>query len=67
MNDSKIPSVAQHSTDDPPTKREAEAKKKVSALDQSEAKRKTAERSQHLHPDVTRFGDWEKNGRCIDF
>jgi hypothetical protein len=19
------------------------------------------------HPDPTRFGDWEKNGRCIDF
>jgi len=20
-----------------------------------------------LRPDPTRFGDWEKNGRCIDF
>jgi hypothetical protein len=19
------------------------------------------------HPDPTRYGDWEKNGRCIDF
>ncbi|MEC8960986.1 MAG: DUF1674 domain-containing protein [Pseudomonadota bacterium] len=19
------------------------------------------------HPDPTRFGDWEQNGRCIDF
>jgi len=67
MTDSKRLGVAQHLTDDPPTKREAEAKNKVGALDQLEAKRKTAERSQHLHPDVTRFGDWEKNGRCIDF
>ena len=67
MTDSKMPSMAQHSTDDPPTKREAEAKKKAGTLDQSEAKHKSAERNEQLHPDVTRFGDWEKNGRCIDF
>lgn len=23
--------------------------------------------SQHKPPDPTRYGDWEKNGRCIDF
>ena len=63
MTDSKMPSMAQHSADDPPTEREVGAKKKAGALDQSEA----AERSGQPHPDVTRFGDWEKNGRCIDF
>ena len=67
MTDSKMPSIAQHLADDPPTKWEVEAKKKAGALDKSEAKRKSAERSEQLHPDVTRFGDWEKNGRCIDF
>ncbi|MCH9697770.1 MAG: DUF1674 domain-containing protein [Gammaproteobacteria bacterium] len=23
--------------------------------------------AKHLSPDPTRFGDWEKDGRCIDF
>ena len=27
--------------------------------------RENKERSRHLDP--TRYGDWEKNGRCIDF
>ena len=67
MTDSKKPSVAQHTADDSPTKREVEAKTKTGALDQSEAKRISAERSGQPHPDATRFGDWEKNGRCIDF
>ena len=67
MTDSKIPSVAQYSADDSPTEREVEAKKKADALDQSEAKLKSAERSGQPHPNATRFGDWEKNGRCIDF
>ena len=67
MTDSKMPSMAQHSADDPPTEREVEAKKKAGALDQSEAKRKSAEPSGQPHPDVTRFGVWEKKGRCIDF
>ena len=67
MTEDKEPSLAQHSTDDFPAEREAEGKKKTGALDQSEAKRKSAERGVQSHPDVTRFGDWEKNGRCIDF
>ena len=67
MTDSKMPSMAQHSADDPPTEREVGAKKKADALDQLEAKRKSAERSGQPHPNATRFGDWEKNGRCIDF
>ena len=67
MTDSKMPRMAQHSTNNPPTKREVEAKMKAGALGQSEAKRKSAERSGQSHPDATRFGDWEKKGRCIDF
>lgn len=67
MTDSKMPSMAQHSADNPSTKREVEANKKAGALDLSESKRKPAERSGQPHPDATRFGDWEKNGRCIDF
>ena len=67
MTDSKKPSMAQHSVDDSPIEKEVEAKMKAGALDQSEAKRESAERSGQPHPDVTRFGDWEKNGRCIDF
>ena len=67
MTDSKKPSMAQHTADDTPIEKEVEAKMKAGALDQSEAKRKSVERGQQLHPDVTRFGDWEKNGRCIDF
>ena len=67
MTDKKMPSMAQHSTDNFPTRKEVEAKKKAGALDPSEAKRESAERSGQSHPDATRFGDWEKNGRCIDF
>ena len=67
MTDSKKPSMAQHSADDSPIEKEVEAKMKAGALDQSEAKRKSAERSGQSHPDATRFGDWEKKGRCIDF
>lgn len=26
-----------------------------------------ADGAQAARPDPTRFGDWEKNGRCIDF
>ena len=67
MTDSKKPSMAQHTADDTPIEKEVEAKMKAGALDQSEAKRKSAERIGQLQPDATRFGDWEKNGRCIDF
>jgi hypothetical protein len=27
----------------------------------------TAEERPPRHPDPTRYGDWEKGGRCIDF
>ena len=60
-------SVAQHSADDSPAEKGVEAKKKTGALGKSETKRKSAERSEQPYPDITRFGDWEKNGRCIDF
>jgi len=67
MTDSKLPSVAQNPADDSPREREVETKKKAGDLDQSEAKHNSAERGGQPHPDATRFGDWEKNGRCIDF
>ena len=67
MTDSKKPSLAQDTTNHLTAGREVGAKKKTSALDQSEAKRKSAKRGEQSLPDVTRFGDWEKNGRCIDF
>lgn len=41
--------------------------------DAPEAPGKTAERTQPREvggpkgPEPTRYGDWEKNGRCIDF
>ena len=59
--------MAQHSTDGPSTDGEVEAKKKTGALGKSETMRKSAERIGPLQLDATRFGDWEKNGRCIDF
>ena len=67
MTDSKKPSLAQDSTNHLTAEREVGAKKKTSALNQSKAKRKSAKRGKQSLPDVTRFGDWEKNGRCIDF
>lgn len=67
MTDSKMTSVAQHSADDSPAEKGVEAKKKTGALGKSETKRKSAERIGPLQLDATRFGDWEKNGRCIDF
>lgn len=33
----------------------------------AEASSPTAEKSRRKKPDPTRYGDWEKNGRCIDF
>ena len=67
MIDSKKPSLAQDSINHLTAERKVGAKKKIGALDQSETKRKSADRSGQAHPDVTRFGDWEKGGRCIDF
>ena len=61
MTDSKTSDTAQYSTD------HNLVEKEVNVLGRSEPERSSAERSRKLHPDVTRYGDWEKNGRCIDF
>lgn len=41
------------------------------APDESERVRETQEAPREVNgrqgPEPTRFGDWEKNGRCIDF
>lgn len=38
-------------------------------VEQGEASRAPEERNEQERPrpDPTRYGDWEKNGRCIDF
>lgn len=35
--------------------------------EQSEIPPADADSKKNSRPDPTRFGDWEKNGRCIDF
>ncbi|MGD9582857.1 MAG: DUF1674 domain-containing protein [Lysobacterales bacterium] len=37
------------------------------SVDQSPTETPAAAEVSPLRPDPTRFGDWEKNGRCIDF
>ena len=37
------------------------------AADTPEKAEKTAEIGGRKGPDPTRYGDWEKDGRCIDF
>jgi hypothetical protein len=32
-----------------------------------QVKGQTQQTKDRLHPEPTRYGDWEKNGRCIDF
>ena len=45
-------SVKDTEKDDPEEEREAEKPKEIGGRE---------------GPDPTRYGDWEKNGRCIDF
>ena len=41
------------------------------AIDSADAQIEGANRSKEIGgrdgPDPTRYGDWEKNGRCVDF
>ena len=37
------------------------------AVDTADEAADTAEIGGRAGPDPTRYGDWEKNGRCIDF
>ena len=67
MTDRKIPEIAQHFSDGTLKENGAEANKKDGSLEKSEPKGVSVERGRQPHPDVTRFGDWEKNGRCMDF
>lgn len=50
-------------TDDKP----AEKPEAEETLTPEEAARKKKEFGGRDGPDPTRFGDWEKNGRCVDF
>ncbi|MCH8105613.1 MAG: DUF1674 domain-containing protein [Proteobacteria bacterium] len=40
---------------------------KERTLDQEQAELTTEEYGGPKGPEPTRYGDWEKNGRCIDF
>ena len=42
-------------------------KKKDNDSSQSESKKKRKEFGGPQGPEPTRYGDWEKKGRCIDF
>lgn len=48
-----------------------DSKQPESTPEQPDTADRVAETSRELDgrkgPDPTRFGDWEKNGRCIDF
>ena len=67
MTDRKRPEIAQRLSDDTLKEKGPEANKKNGSMEKSEPKGVSVEQSRQPHPDLTRFGDWEKNGRCIDF
>lgn len=67
MTDRKIPEIGQRFSDGTLKETGPEANKKDGSLEKSEPKGVPVERGRQPHPDVTRFGDWEKNGRCMDF
>ncbi|MDC0033565.1 DUF1674 domain-containing protein [Alphaproteobacteria bacterium] len=52
-------------TDTPPEFKPDKAHKPAVSIDKSVKKSK--ETGGRDGPDPTRYGDWEKNGRCIDF
>ncbi|MDX1485155.1 MAG: DUF1674 domain-containing protein [Alphaproteobacteria bacterium] len=51
---------------DPKAKRRVPAPGPAPARDPGKA-RAPAAKPARKRPDPTRYGDWEKNGRCIDF
>lgn len=55
-------------TDKPGKPQEIPEEEAAPAPDNGQAKpEKTREIGGRQGPEPTRFGDWEKNGRCIDF
>ncbi len=56
-----------HPGDEKPTKKLPlqDSNEKTDALVGGEAQHGDGEKAKPLDP--TRYGDWEKNGRCIDF
>ena len=48
-------------------KKVVDAIPKVNQPESKPIKRAACDSPTTFHPDPTRFGDWEKNGRCIDF
>lgn len=53
----------------PDTKKDDAAKETVTETISTETppKASSAESGGRDGPDPTRYGDWEKNGRCVDF
>ena len=49
-----------------PKEKQPEAKPE-DAAEPTDPKKKPAEIGGPKGPEPTRYGDWEKNGRCIDF
>lgn len=45
----------------------SETKVNTSETPPPESKQKPASEAEQNTPAPTRYGDWEKNGRCIDF
>ena len=52
-------------THDTPKPKTEDAGSDLASPDRSVASREIGGRKEGLEP--TRYGDWEKNGRCIDF
>ena len=48
-----------------------DASESVSTVDKSQSAREGVTKEKEIGgrdgPDPTRYGDWEKNGRCVDF
>lgn len=57
------------STESPGTPKVPEAAPKAEGAEapQPAAKKPLAETGGPKGPEPTRFGDWERNGRCVDF
>ncbi len=46
---------------------QSDARAQLDAHAQSDSQEQEQEQEQSPRPDPTRYGDWEKDGRCIDF
>ena len=54
-------------TDPPSDKKQSESRADEGAADKQASEDRPKEIGGRKGPDPTRYGDWEKGGRCIDF